>query len=59
MLLIQYKDVGNENLEILMLSAVCLLSADWFGGSRGTNVLQIQMPLPPDIWWVGGTQPLM
>ena len=35
-------------------SAVCLLSADCFGGCRYTNVLQIRMPLPPDIWrWVG------
>ena len=37
-----------------MLSAVCLLSADCFESCRDTNVLQIQMPLPPDIWrWVG------
>ena len=50
----QSKDVKNENLDFLTWSAVCLLSADCFGGCRYTNVLQIRMPLPPDIWrWVG------
>ena len=53
-LLEQYNGVRNEKLEILMLSAVCLLSADCFGSFKDTNVLQIWMPLPPDIWrWVG------
>ena len=37
-----------------MLSAVCLPSADCFESCRDTNVLQIRMPLPLDIWrWVG------
>ena len=50
----QSKVVLNENLEFLTWSAVCLRSADCFGGCRYTNVLQIRMPLPPDIWrWVG------
>ena len=50
----QSKDVWNENLEFLRWPAVCLLSADCFWGCRYTNVLQIRMPLPPDIWrWVG------
>ena len=36
------------------MSAVCLQPLRLFGGCRDTNVLRIQMPLPPDIWWVGG-----
>ena len=42
-----------------MMSDVCLISADSFEGCRDTNVIQIQMPLLPDILWVGGTQPLI
>ena len=53
-MLILYKVVRYGKLEILILSAVCLLSADCFGSCRDTNVLQIRMPLLPDIWqWVG------
>ena len=67
----QSKDVKNESLDFLTWSAVCLQPLRLFGGCRGTNVLQIRLPLPPDIqWvgahyrqifggWVGGTQPLM
>ena len=37
------------------MSAVCLQPLRLLWGSRDTNVLQIWMPLPPDIWWVGHT----